>query len=103
MTNFDNIQVGDKVIIETRYGRSIGTVDKVTKLYFFVGSRKYKKTNGYEPGDSWTYSFAKPYDAVEAMEIIRVNLNKKIANHITKNGLDLSYDDAIKLKAMLGI
>ena len=43
MTNFENVQVGDKVIIENRYGRSIGTVDKVTKLYFFVGSRKYKK------------------------------------------------------------
>ena len=99
MTNFENVQVGDKVIIENRYGRSIGTVDKVTKLYFFVGSRKYKKINGSEPGNSW----AKPYDAVEALEIARVNLNKKIANHIAKNGLDLSYDDAIKLKAMLGI
>ena len=103
MTNFENVQVGDKVIIENRYGRSIGTVDKVTKLYFFVGSRKYKKINGSEPGNSWTFSWAKPYDAVEALDVARVNLNKKIANHIAKNGLDLSYDDAIKLKAMLGI
>lgn len=103
MTNFDNIQVGDKVIIESRYGRSIGTVDKITKLYFFVGSRKFKKINGSEPGNSWTYCWAKPYDDAEALEIARVNLNKKIANHIAKNGLDLSFDDAIKLKAMLGI
>ena len=103
MTNFEDIQVGDKVIIESRYGRSIGTVDKVTKLYFFVGSRKYKKINGYEPGDSWAYCWAKPYDAVEALDIARVNLNKTIANHIAKNGLDLSYEDAIKLKTMLGI
>ena len=63
MTNFDNIQVGDKVIIESRYGRSIGTVDKITKLYFFVGSRKFKKTTGSEPGNSWAYCWAKPYDA----------------------------------------
>ena len=103
MTNFEDIQVGDKVIVESRYGRHIGTVDKITKLYFYVGSYKFKKENGYETGQSWCKAFAKPYDVVEAMEIIRVNLNKKIANHIAKNGLDLSYDDAIKLKTMLGI
>lgn len=103
MTNFEDIQIGDKVIIESRYGRSIGTVDKITKLYFFVGSYKFKKENGYEPGQSWCKTIAKPYDVTEAMEITRVNLNKKIANHIAKNGLNLSYDDAIKLKAMLGI
>ena len=103
MTNFENILVGDKVIIENRYGRSIGTVDKITKLYFYVGSNKFKKENGWQPGQSWCKSIAKPYNVIEAMEITRVNLNKKIASHIVNNGLDLSYDDAIKLKAMLGI
>ena len=103
MTNFEDIQIGDKVIIENRYGRSIGTVDKITKLYFYVGSNKFKKENGWQPGQSWCKSIAKPYNVVEAKEITRVNLNKKIASHIVNNGLDLSYDDAIKLKAMLGI
>lgn len=103
MTNFEDIQIGDKVIIESRYGRSIGTVDKITKLFFYVGSYKFKKENGFEPGQNWCKTIAKPYNVVEAMEISRVNLNKKIANHIAKNGLDLSYDDAIKLKTMLGI
>ena len=103
MTNFEDIQIGDKVIIENRYGRSVGTVDKITKLYFFVGSNKFKKENGWQPGQSWCKSIAKPYNVVEAKEITRVNLNKKIASHIVNNGLDLSYDDAIKLKAMLGI
>lgn len=103
MTNFENILVGDKVIIESRYGRSVGTVDKITRLYFYVGSYKFKKENGYEPGQSWCKTIARPYNEVEAKEITRVNLNKKIASHIVNNGLDLSYDDAIKLKAMLGI
>ncbi len=103
MTNFENILVGDKVIIENRYGRSIGTVDKITRLYFYVGSSKFKKENGLQPGESWCRSIAKPYNVIEAMEISRVNLNKKIVSHIVNNGLDLSYDDAIKLKAMLGI
>ena len=50
MTNFEDIQIGDKVIIESRYGRSIGTVDKITKLYFMLVVISSKKKTVMNPG-----------------------------------------------------
>lgn len=103
MANFENIQVGDKLIVSNRYSNYIGTVDKITKTQFHIGSYKFKKTDGCEVGQSWSGLWCEPYDVVKAMEINRLNLNKKLHLHISKNGLDLSLDNAIKLKTWLGI
>jgi hypothetical protein len=43
------------------------------------------------------------YDEEVAKEISRLKLNRIIRNHIMNVSLDLSYDDALKVKTILGI
>jgi len=65
MVKFDNIKVGDKVMIlsEVRIGWGGGksfwmpkTVDKVTPKQFVVGSSRYKKETGSAIGDYYSKS-----------------------------------------------
>lgn len=60
MDKFENIQVGDQVIVHQRWsGDSIETVTKVTKTTFTAGSRTFRKDSGWERGgDKWTPSHA---------------------------------------------
>jgi hypothetical protein len=103
MRNFDNIQVGDKVIICNRYEKSVGVVEKITAKFFYANGVKYRKIDGSQPGDIWSASYCDVYDEEVAKEISRLKLNRIIRNHIMNVSLDLSYDDALKVKTILGI
>lgn len=55
MADFDDIKVGDEVMIfHSRFGRTTyirSKVDKVHKLHFMAGGRKFRKHNGWEAGE----------------------------------------------------
>ena len=46
-----DVQPGDKVILNTRKGESIGEVERLTKLYIIVDGTKYSKGSGHAAGD----------------------------------------------------
>ena len=60
MENFDNVQVGDKIIVHRmHWGNSIVTVTKVNKASFEAGGTLYYKKNGWAKGaDAWSGPWA---------------------------------------------
>ena len=60
MENFDNVQVGDKIIVHRmHWGNSVVTVTKVTKASFEAGGTLYYKKNGWAKGaDAWSGPWA---------------------------------------------
>ena len=98
MADFENVKIGDKVIIKHHYaGNSIATVKKVNKITFVADCGNYDmtfmKSSGREKGETWTPAYA--YPATEEM-IEKVRKENKKANYIHAiHGCrfeDLSYD-----------
>lgn len=85
MAQFENIKIGDKVVISRHFGgRSIATVKKVNKASFVVDCGNYDMTfmtlSGKEKGgDSWTPTYA--YPATEEL-IEKVKKENRKANYI---------------------
>lgn len=63
MDKFENVKVGDRVIVHEKFGRlSVGEVTKVNKVSFVVENSRtkstYNKIDGYSRGgDIWTHTF----------------------------------------------
>lgn len=85
MAEFENVKIGDKVVISRHFGgRSIATVKKVNKASFVVDCGNYDMTfmtlSGKEKGgDSWTPTYA--YPATEEL-IEKVRKENRKANYI---------------------
>lgn len=82
--NFDNIKVGDKVIVCTNWGKRVGTVDHVTPKRFKVEGSTYNKSDGLEYGNGWSVNRCLyPTDAL-LEEIVRTKqfamMRKKLNN-----------------------
>lgn len=65
MDNFENVKVGDKVIIHTRYGADVATVSKVNKATFQVTRSDgyayglFRKSSGSkQSNDIWSICYA---------------------------------------------
>jgi len=99
MAEFENVKIGDKVVISRHFGgRSIATVKKVNKASFVVDCGNYDMTfmtlSGKEKGgDRWTPTYA--YPATEEL-IEKVRKENMKANYIYAirrcKFEDLSYD-----------
>lgn len=50
MENFDDIKVGDKVVVCSHWSRRIAEVTKVTPKRFMIGATQYEKKNGRKFG-----------------------------------------------------
>lgn len=60
-----NLDVGDEIFVNTsNYGNFDGyfsTITRITKLYFIEKfHKKFRKYDGYQPGDSWNYYRIEP-------------------------------------------
>lgn len=83
----DNVKVGDKLFVTSRWRKSIDTVEKVTKLHVITSNCKYRKS-GDSVGDGWTHSFARP-----ATEEDIENIRKEIArNNMLAKCRDINFD-----------
>ena len=51
--SLDQIQQSDKVILSSRYGYSIKTVDRVTPTQIIIGDTKYRKNGSEINSDRW--------------------------------------------------
>lgn len=73
---FDNLKVGDMVLIDkNERGEKLAFVKKITDARIYVGGKSYKKTSGYEVTQS---GWADSYLSIPTQEDIdRVNCNIK--------------------------
>jgi len=63
VANFDNISVGDKVLVHTRRFAYPRTVTRVTRTQFTAGGVNYRRSNGYEVGgDEWHKAVCESWD-----------------------------------------
>lgn len=84
MEKFDDIKVGDKVVVVNRYRKEIATVDKVTPKRFKIGNTTYSKSDGYEYGAKWSYSWCQHVTDELCEEIARneqfEKMRRKLSN-----------------------
>lgn len=59
MENFDNVKVGDKVIVVTNWGLQIKEVTRVTPKRFKVGIHVFNKCDGSEYGNGYSLTICK--------------------------------------------
>jgi len=53
----ENLKVGDLVVVNSSYGRrEIAKITDSTKVYWKVGSRRFRKTDGVAPGGGYSFS-----------------------------------------------
>lgn len=56
MENLEDIKVGDKVILYSRFqDRTVCKVERLTKNFIIVEGRKFRKKDGFEAGDCGIY------------------------------------------------
>lgn len=90
MSDFSNINVGDKVIVNQRYGRSVRSVKKVNKLHFIVDmgnyELKFRKEGGSRAGnhDSWDICYATFATEEEIDKIKRENKKMNCVSYLEK-------------------
>lgn len=57
MENLEDIKVGDKVILYRKFQNNVvSEVERLTKNYVIVDGRKFRKKDGFEPGNVGFYS-----------------------------------------------
>lgn len=56
MENFEDIKVGDKVILYRRYKKKVCKVERLTKTLVIVDGEKFRKADGFSTGDRGYYS-----------------------------------------------
>lgn len=87
MAELTGVKPGDKIIVSSyragREGRSILTVDKVTKLYVFCGTSRYRVDSGRLVGAStWdTDTASKPTPKLLA-EVRAENARKRLVRNV---------------------
>lgn len=99
----DNLQVGDKVFIELRYGRSLRTVEKITSAGNIKVNGIWFNSNGREKGgDTWNKCYL-----AEATEEEIIGFQQKVvikkALRLMKETKQISYEQAIKIIQFLTI
>ena len=92
MENFENIKVGDKVIIHYRWSNDyVEDVTKVTKTTFTAGGAVFRKDSGWERGgDKWTPKSAHVATEEKIEEIRKENLKRKYVSYLSTK---VKYED----------
>lgn len=105
--SLENVKVGDEVIEISRWVRKIAKVQKVTKTQIMVSEwGRYRKKDGILVGscnDLWPCSIRLPKEG-EIEEIKRLAIVNDVLSKVRMMGdKDLTYDQAVKIKEVLGL
>mgnify|MGYP007117050724 CR=1 FL=1 len=98
MENLEDIKVGDKVILYSRFqDRTVCKVDRLTKNFIIVEGRKYRKKDGFEAGDCGFYasSIERATELVIA-EVEEENKRYAIISYIRNCRLSLLPTDVLE-------
>lgn len=93
----ENLQVGDRVFLEHRYGRSLRTVEKITSAGNIKVNGIWFNSNGREKGgDTWNKCYLAE---ATAEEIVRFQQNIVVqkALKIMSKTKKISYEQATKI------
>ena len=85
MNDFDDVKVGDTVVLEGDNSLSIKKVEKVNKDTFKAGDMLFKKSTGSHKIDTWHFIFAKkgtPENVAKAVATIKLHNRKRIVKSI---------------------
>ena len=83
--NFNDIKVGDEVIVRLRDSKMIETVEKVNKVTFVAGGYTFRKSDGYEKnGSAWYIRFAEHATEEKKNEVKRDIRKRKIVNYLSQ-------------------
>lgn len=103
---FDELQVGDLVIVERMLTKSIQKIVKITKTQIILDNdEKFKKSNGYPVGPTTTWSTT--HIMIPTDEMIRTVREDNFKRGLVRNVLNqlspssITYEQAVKIKEIL--
>lgn len=81
--NFENIKVGDWVVIRSRYGDTVEEVKKVNKTTFSAGGTLFNKRNGWKRGgDSWNHRWAELGTPEKLSKVQKEEKTRNMVNYL---------------------
>ena len=103
---FDDLQVGDLVIVERMLTKNIQKIAKITKTQIILDNEeKYKKSNGYPVGPTTTWSTT--HIVIPTDEMIQTVREDNFKRGLVRNVLNqlspdsITYEQAVKIKEIL--
>lgn len=103
---FDDLQVGDLVIVERMLTKSIRKIVKITKTQIILDNdEKYKKSNGYPVGPTTAWSTTHIVIPTDEMiqnvreDNFKSGLVRNILNQLSPDSI--TYEQAVKIKEIL--
>lgn len=105
--SLENVKVGDEVIEISRWVRKIAKVTKTTKTQIEVnGWNRYRKKDGIMVGgcsDLWPRKIRLPEEGeIEVMQRLEF-VNDVISKMRMLGDKDVTYEQAVKIKEVLGL
>jgi hypothetical protein len=81
--NFENIKVGDWVVIHSRYGDTVEEVKKVNKATFSAGGVLFYKRHGWErSGDPWNHRWAELGTPKKLSKVRKEEKTRNMVNYL---------------------
>lgn len=85
MGTLEDVKVGDKVILSSRYNDEIIEVTRLTKTQIVCGASKFNRTTGRMVGcDGWSSSSIKIATEADIKRVEREKRRRKMIAHITR-------------------
>lgn len=85
METLENIKVGDKVILSSRYNDEVIEVTRLTKTQIICGASKFNRRTGYRVGsDRWSVTKIKIATDEDIRRIEREHSRRKLISYITR-------------------
>lgn len=101
MNSLENVKVGDKLLIQSRWNRRLATVDRLTPTLVIAGGERFKKASGNSVGHSEHYIWA-TLATDEDVEDVRREIRR---NRMIRQCEDIRFHDLAdsQLEQILGI
>lgn len=103
MENLEDIKVGDKVILISRYSKKVCKVDRLTKTQIVVDGDKFRKLYGFSVGyRGWYSSVIRKASPEEIAKIEEINKRDMLIKKIKGYPLDkLSTEELEKVYELI--
>lgn len=103
--SLENVKVGDVVVIHKSHHREVGKVRKVTATMIHVGNERYRKKDGNIVGfGPWDLRWITILEEGEIEELRVQEFIGYVVSEMKKlRARDVTYDQAVKIKEVLGL
>jgi len=96
MSEFQDLKVGDKVVLVSRgLGKDkylLKQVDRVTKTQIVIGNSKYNRVNGFEAGSNSRYRDSLKMPTEDALKKVQEYNQFVLKWHLMKDFQDIDWD-----------